>query len=46
MAIFVDDVGGGKQTRVEVVSKRASAVNITARDWEGRIFDDLDKRLE
>jgi hypothetical protein len=46
VAIFVDDVGDGKQTRVEVVNKRASAVNITARDWEGRIFDDLDKRLE
>ena len=46
VAIFVDDVGGGKKTRVEVVNKRASAVNLTARDWEGRIFDDLDKRLE
>jgi hypothetical protein len=46
VAIFVDDVGAGKQTRVEVVNKRASAVNLTARDWEGRIFDDLDKRLD
>jgi hypothetical protein len=45
VAIFVDDLGGSK-TRVEVVNKRASAVNITARDWESRIFEDLDKRLD
>jgi hypothetical protein len=45
VAIFVDDAGGSK-TRVEVVSKRASALNITARNWETRIFDDLDRRLD
>jgi len=45
VAIFVDDAGGSK-TRVEVVNKRASAMNITARDWQGRIFEDLDKRLD
>jgi len=45
VAIFVDDMGGTR-TRVEVVNKRASALNITARDWQGRIFEDLDKRLD
>ena len=45
VAIFVDNVGAS-ETRVEVVNKRASAVNLTARDWEKRIFDDLDKRLD
>ena len=45
VAIFVDHVDDTR-TRVEVVNKRASAMNITARDWEGRIFGDLDKRLD
>ena len=45
VAIFVDDLGGTR-TRVEVVNKRASAMNITARDWQGGIFEDLDKRLD
>lgn len=45
VAIFVDHVADSK-TRVEVVNKRASAVNLTARDWEGRIFEDLDRRLD
>jgi len=45
VAIFVDDLGGRARTRVEVVSKRAIATNITARDWESRIFEDLDKRF-
>jgi len=46
VAIFVDDVGAGAKTRVEVVSKRAYALNLTARNWETKIFDDLDKRLD
>ncbi len=45
VAIFVDDLGGRTRTRVEVVNKRAIATNVTARDWESRIFQDLDKRF-
>lgn len=45
VAIFVEDMGGKIKTRVEVVNKRALATNITAADWERRIFEDLDKRL-
>ena len=45
VAIFVEDVGGKTKTRVEVVNKRALAANITAANWEKRIFEDLDKRL-
>lgn len=45
VAIFVDRLGDAR-TRVEVVNKRASAMNITARDWQGRIFEDLDRRLD
>ena len=45
VAIFVEDVGGKIKTRVEVVNKRALATNITAANWERRIFEDLDKRL-
>jgi len=45
VAIFVDHVGDTR-TRVEVVNKRASAMNITARDWEGKILEDLDRRLD
>ena len=46
VAIFVEEAGGKVRTRVEVVNKRAMATNITARDWESRIFDELDKRLQ
>jgi hypothetical protein len=45
VAIYVEDVGGKIKTRVEVVNKRALATNITAANWERRIFEDLDKRL-
>ena len=45
VAIFVEDVGGKIKTRVEVINKRAMATNITAADWETRIFEALDKRL-
>jgi len=45
VAIFVEDMGGKIKTRVEVVNKRAIATNITAPNWERRIFEDLDKRL-
>jgi len=45
VAIFVDHVDD-THTRVEVVNKRASAMNLTARDWQGRIFEDLDRRLD
>lgn len=45
VAIFVDHVGDTR-TRVEVVNKRASAMNITARDWQGKILEDLDRRLD
>lgn len=45
VAIYVEDAGGKIKTRVEVVNKRALATNITAANWERRIFEDLDKRL-
>lgn len=44
VAIFVEAEGKAR-TRVEVVNKRAVAANVTAKDWEGRILEDLDKRL-
>ena len=46
VAVFVEDVGGKARTRVEVLNKRALATNITAKDWETRILDALDKRLK
>ena len=45
VAIFVDHLTDTR-TRVEVVNKRASAMNITARDWQGKILEDLDRRLD
>src|SRR5882762_5941342 len=38
VAIFVEEAGSKVVTRVEVVNKRSVAPNITARDWESRIF--------
>jgi len=45
VAIFVEDVGGRTRTRVEVVSKAALSSNVTAANWERRLFEDLDRRL-
>lgn len=45
VAIFVEEIQGKVQTRVEVVNKRAMRTNIFASDWESRILSDLDKRL-
>jgi uncharacterized protein YceK len=46
VAVYVEDVGGRAKTRVEVLNKRALATNITAKDWESRILEALDKRLK
>jgi hypothetical protein len=44
VAIFVD--GSDKATtRVEIVSKAALVTNVTATNWERRLFEALDKRL-
>jgi len=44
VAIFVEETGP-KATRVEVVSKRVIATNITAKDWTEPLFTELGKRL-
>ena len=46
VAIFVDRVSGKVSTRVEIVSKRALATNVTARDWDDTLFKVLDERLK
>jgi hypothetical protein len=46
VAIFVDRVTGKVSTRVEIVSKRALATNITAPDWDKTLFKALDARLK
>lgn len=45
VAIYVEQVNGKVRTRVEIISKRAMATNITAADWESRLSTELDKRL-
>src|SRR5207244_13288356 len=45
VAVFVDDMGGTR-TRVEVVNKRASAQNITAHAWQGKIFEGLEQNID
>lgn len=46
VAIFVDRVTGKVSTRVEIVNKRVLATNITAPDWDVRLFKALDERLK
>lgn len=46
VAIFVDRVTGKVSTRVEIVSKRVLATNITAPDWDAKLFKALDARLK
>jgi hypothetical protein len=41
----IEKVAEKVATRVEVVNKRTLATNITAANWEKRIFEELDKRL-
>ena len=45
VAVFVEEFNGEVRTRVEVVSKRALATNITAPNWEPRILRALDRKL-
>ena len=46
VVVFVEKDKNGKiKTRVEVVSKRALATNITAKNWEGYILENLEKEL-
>lgn len=45
VAIYVEDAGGKVKTRVEIINKRALATNITAPDWESRLFRALDTQL-
>lgn len=44
IAVFVSRADGGK-TRVEVVSKRAVGINVTATDWAPKIHDALRRRF-
>jgi len=46
VAIFVDRVTGKVSTRVEIVNKRVLATNVTAPDWDVRLFKALDARLK
>jgi hypothetical protein len=46
VAIFVDRVTGKVSTRVEIVNKRVLATNITAPDWDAKLFKALDARLK
>ncbi len=46
VAIFVDRVTGKVSTRVEIVNKRVLATNITAPDWDVKLFKALDARLK
>ncbi|MCB2021108.1 MAG: hypothetical protein M9915_09640 [Rhizobacter sp.] len=46
VAVFVEDIGGRARTRVEVSSKRALATNITAKNWETKLLESLDKKLK
>jgi hypothetical protein len=45
VAIFVGKIEGGK-TSVEVVTKRELVTNITAQDWDGPIFIQLDRKFK
>jgi hypothetical protein len=45
VAIFVDGVSDKATTRVEIVSKAALVTNVSATNWERRLFGVLDKRL-
>ena len=45
VAIFVEQIAND-ETRVEVVTKRELVTNITAQDWDGPIFIQLDREFK
>jgi hypothetical protein len=45
VAIFVEEAGTMTRTRVEIISKAALVGNVSAADWERRLFEVLDARL-
>jgi hypothetical protein len=45
VAVFVEKIEAGK-TSVEVITKRKLVTNITAQDWDGPIFIQLDKKFK
>ncbi len=45
VAIFVEKEDGEIRTRVEVVSKKALATTVLAKNWEEHILEELDSRL-
>ena len=45
VAIFIEPIDGVIKTRVEVINKRALATNVTAANWEAKIFGSLDRAL-
>jgi uncharacterized lipoprotein len=45
VAIFVEKIENGK-TSVEVITKRKLVTNITAPDWDGLIFIQLDRNFK
>jgi hypothetical protein len=46
VAVNVEDAGGRVKTRVEIINKRVATMNVTANDWESRLFQALDQRLK
>lgn len=46
VAIFVERADSEARTRVEVVSKRAMATNIFARDWRAEVLDRIQQKLK
>jgi len=45
VAIFVEKIEDGK-TSVEVITRRKLVTNITAQEWDGPIFIQLDKKFK
>lgn len=45
VAVFVETAGSATRTRVEVVSKKAVATDVLARNWENYILEALDGKL-
>jgi hypothetical protein len=46
VAIFIENIKDQTKTRIEIISKRSLATNITAKNWSSYIFGKLDKRLK
>lgn len=45
VAIYVEDIDGRSNTKVEIISLAKKSNNLSATNWAEKLFEDLDRRI-